>query len=129
MTLLIFFIAFVTALFSSAVVTSDGYGTHVTTPGENMFGINHDGVVQVLSSVNNASGCSGVLLAGGKHVLTAGHCVANKKSIWVRFHLPSGVVHIEAESWAAHPDYGVIQGSDVGVITLTQRAPLASIFH
>ncbi|MEM9159083.1 MAG: hypothetical protein AAGB46_08540 [Verrucomicrobiota bacterium] len=28
-----------------AVVTSDDYGTHITTPGEPMFGIDHAGVV------------------------------------------------------------------------------------
>lgn len=106
-----------------AVVTSDDYGTHVTTPGEEMFGINHDGVAQIL--MNGNFGCTGALLEGGMHVLTAGHCVnnANVVTITVRFTLESGQIDIEAHLWQPHPDFGSISGTDVGIITLSERAP------
>lgn len=106
-----------------AVVTSDDYGTHVTTPGEDMFGIDHDGVAQIL--MNGNFGCTGALLEGGMHVLTAGHCVnnANVVTITVRFTLESGQVDIEAHLWQPHPDFGSISGTDVGIITLSERAP------
>ena len=106
-----------------AVVTSDDYGTHVTTPGEDMFGINHDGVAQIL--MNGNFGCTGALLEGGMHVLTAGHCLnnANVVTITVRFTLESGQIDIEAHLWQPHPDFGSISGTDVGIITLSERAP------
>ena len=106
-----------------SVVTSDDYGTHVTTPGEEMFGINHDGVAQIL--MNGNFGCSGALLEGGMHVLTAGHCLNNENivSITVRFTLDSGEVNIEAHLWQPHPDFGTVSGTDVGIITLSERAP------
>lgn len=106
-----------------AIVTSDDYGTHITTPGVSLFDLNHDGVAQVRNNGNFS--CTGSLLKGGMHVLTAGHCVSNEniQEIVVRFELASGVVDIPAHSWRAHPDYPRIPGSDLGIITLTQRAP------
>ncbi len=106
-----------------AVVTSDDYGTHVAEPGVPMYGIDHDGVVQILS--NGSFSCSGALLEGGMHVLTAGHCVSNENisTITVRFTLADGIVDIEAHSWEPHPDFGNVSGTDVGIITLLERAP------
>ena len=37
---------------SKGVVTSDGNGTHIGTPGVAMFGIDHDGVVEILRNGN-----------------------------------------------------------------------------
>ncbi len=122
---LVYFLFWTNDLFHTnwAVVTSDDYGTHVTTPGEDMFGINHDGVAQIL--MNGNFGCTGALLEGGMHVLTAGHCVnnANVVTITVRFTLESGQIDIEAHLWQPHPDFGSISGTDVGIITLSERAP------
>ncbi len=105
-----------------AIVTSDAYGTHIAEPNQPMFGINHDGVIQILRNGNFS--CSGALLEGGRHVLTAGHCVSNPNgAITVRFELESGFLDIEAESWEAHPQFSIVPGSDVGIITLAERAP------
>ncbi len=108
---------------SWAVVTSDGYGTHVVNPGEEAFGIDHDGVAQIL--MNGNFGCTGALLEGGMHVLTAGHCLNNPNTalITVRFTLEEGVVDIQAHSWSPHPEFPQISGTDVGIITLSERAP------
>lgn len=59
-------------------------------------------------------------------MLTAGHCVANEsiQSIVVRFELASGTVDIGARSWMAHPDYPETFGTDLGIITLAERAPV-----
>ena len=74
--ILVFFVLFLAfAQFqqnSKGVVTSDGNGTHITTPGVAMFGIDHDGVVEILRNGNFS--CSVALLKGAFHVLTAGHC-------------------------------------------------------
>ena len=74
--ILIFFVLFLAfAQFqqkSKGVVTSDGNGTHIATPGVAMFGIDHDGVVEILRNGNFS--CSVALLKGAFHVLTAGHC-------------------------------------------------------
>ncbi|MBT3480704.1 MAG: trypsin-like serine protease, partial [Opitutales bacterium] len=82
-------IVFLSPHLLDGVVTSDGYGTHIMEPGELVNGINHDGVIQILRNGNFS--CSGALLEGGRHVLTAGHCVSNQQgSITVRFELGSG---------------------------------------
>ena len=109
---------------TQGVVTSDGNGTHLTEPGEPMFGINHDSVVQVLR--NGGFSCSGALLEGGYHVLTAGHCVSSDtiQSMSVRFLLEDRTIEIPAVFWQPHPDYPDIQGLDIGIITLAERAPI-----
>ena len=74
--------------------------------------------------------CTGALLADGKSVLTAGHCVkgniGNISRIRVVFYPPSGQVVITAASWDANPNYSgnyVIDENDVGVIHLASDAP------
>ncbi len=121
--LLLLALASVSSSQSWGVVTSDAYGTHIANPGEAMFGINHDGVAQIL--MNGNFGCSGALLEGGMHVLTAGHCVNNENlaSITVRFTLEGQEIDIAAHSWIPHPDFPQVSGTDVGIITLSQRAP------
>lgn len=108
----------------TAIVTSDDYGTHITTPGIPEQGVDHDGVGQIRS--NGSFSCTGSLLEGGMHVLTAGHCVVaeNINSIVVRFETESGIVDIAASSWTAHPDYPETFGTDLGIITLAERAPV-----
>lgn len=108
-----------------AVVTSDSYGSHIAAPGVSMFGINHDGVVKVIAiNQNGSSFGSGALLAGGIHVLTAGHVLKNTAiSYEVTFYLPTGNITIPVDSWQRHPDYGIIPGSDIGVVTLSEKAP------
>lgn len=74
--MLVFFVSFLAVdqfqRYREGVVTSDGNGTHITTPGMAMFGIDHDGVVEILRNGNFS--CSVALLKGAFHVLTAGHC-------------------------------------------------------
>jgi uncharacterized protein YjiK len=124
MRLLRFFFATLFLSPTHGVVTSDGNGTHLTEPGVPMFGLDHDGVVQVLR--NGAFSCSGSLIEGGYHILTAGHCVSAEtiQSMSVRFLLEDRTIEIPAVSWRAHPDYPDIQGLDLGIITLAERAPI-----
>jgi hypothetical protein len=111
---------------AEAIITSDGNGTHIAQPGTPMFGINHDGVARLIAQMSTGGSalCSGTLLEGGRHVLTAAHCVDNAdiQSISVRFELPAGNVTIPATSWTPHPLGRSVR--DVGIITLSQRAPL-----
>jgi len=107
-----------------AIITSDGNGTHVTQPGVPMFGVDHDGVCRLTVRTGTGSAlCSGTLLEGGRHVLTAAHCVddENIQSISLRFDLSTGSTTLQASAWEPHPDFS--GGHDVGVITLASRAP------
>ena len=74
--------------------------------------------------------CTGSLLADGKTVLTAGHCVSHLpgavQSISVDFYpVNSTAVNLVASSWQANPLYSgqVIDENDVGVIHLAAEAP------
>lgn len=93
-----------------------------------MFGFNHDGVAKlVIRTQSGAATCTGTLLPGGKHILTAGHCVNNAtiQSITVQFELSSGTTSITAASWHPHPLFNQQndQGHDVGIIVLNSVAP------
>ena len=94
-----------------------------------------DGVAQLYmrnSLGNIASGCSGTLMAGGRAILTAAHCVSNGASLTafsvdVRFLGPSGFVTYTVSTQAqikVRPGYNgsVINTRDVAVLYLDQSA-------
>jgi hypothetical protein len=68
-------------MYEPALVTSDGIGTHATSPGVPAFGVNVDGVARVFidnnPDINLGSLCSGSLLSTGRHLLIAAHCLAD----------------------------------------------------
>lgn len=109
-----------------ALVTSDGFGTHIAEPGVSYFGISHDGVGEVM--VDRFFHCTGALLEGGRHVLTAAHCVRAdplESEMAVRFTLKDGTrLTLEAETWQPHPKFQKEQGYDVGIIVLKEHAPV-----
>ena len=65
----------------NVIMTSDVAGSHTTTPGTLAFGIDVDGVGRMVvddnPALNDTSTCSGALLSGGQHFITAAHCVAD----------------------------------------------------
>lgn len=115
-------------------VTSDGVGTHVTTPGVPAFGVNVDGVAELFVDNNaavNAGGLgSGALLWTGSHILTAAHVVTNSLGVkniidgadgnFAFFDLPGGggFVSYGSSDVYVHPLWNgdVSDGYDIAII-------------
>ena len=76
-----------------AVVTSDGNGTHITTPGVSAFGVNHDGVGDLLiETTGDASfdyrGTASLLTLGGRRwAIAAAHLVTDGAGNKIANHL------------------------------------------
>ncbi|MCI0465238.1 MAG: trypsin-like serine protease, partial [Gemmataceae bacterium] len=90
-------------------------------------GSSYDGVV----SLGN---CTGTLLATGRHILTAAHCVdlnddgaVDVSSVSVRFDLPgrSITLNVPAAEITIHPSYNgdASDGSDLAILELPEVAP------
>ncbi|MEM9417445.1 MAG: trypsin-like serine protease [Planctomycetota bacterium] len=109
-------------------VTSDGSGTHVTTPGVNSFGLDHDGVGDLLFSDTSGSTfrCSGALIGGGQYILSAAHCFTDGAgtqtvtSASFSVDTPTGTVSATASTIDIHPMWNgqFFNGYDVAVLTL-----------
>lgn len=116
-----------------AIVTSDGVGTHVVTPGVPAFGVNLDGVVFIGSEAFPGLGGGTGALISDTHILTAAHNIVSTQRpalnpfvTSVRFDLPGGPVWIPVKGYAVHPDYDPINSglnSDVAVLELASPAP------
>ncbi len=121
------------------IITSDASGTHTTTPGVPAFGVNHDGVGDML--IDNDSDdffdirCSGSLLqiGGRQWAVTAAHCVtdslANKdvQSLRMEFHTASGSKFSfvsDPSQVHVHPNWGgnTLNGFDVALIRFDEPA-------
>jgi secreted trypsin-like serine protease len=88
-----------------------------------------DGVPQLsISTSTRTSGCSGVLLSTGLHVLTAAHCVpGTATSATATFHTAAGNAVVSGSKFTVQPgwDGNVAHGNDLAIITLDQKAPVA----
>jgi secreted trypsin-like serine protease len=122
------------------LVTSDASGTHTTTPGTPTFGLNNDGVTDLLITFPPGPGGgtfrgTGALLPTGLHILTAAHVVTNNSGALVpgttgtvEFEVPGGSVFRNVSSITVHPSYNgnATSGNDIAVITLSALAPAAA---
>ena len=125
-------------------VTSDNPpngGTHVTTPGVAVNGLNHDGVGRLFIDNNAAPGlgsiCSCSLLGGGQALLTAAHCVTNNAGVknvidgqdgnTVTFNLAGGpqTFNFNSAGVMVAPGYNgdSSEGNDIAVISLAGPVP------
>lgn len=84
-------------------------------------GQGYDGVVQV--SAQGGYG-SGVLLHGGRAVLTAAHTISGSDAVTVRLETPTGRIDLSASQYALHPFYDVSNGNnDLALVWLSEPAP------
>lgn len=97
----------------------------VVTPGTTPF----DGVADLI--IDNAFRCTGSLLTGGRHILTAAHCLTddsgnltanNVQATWM---LPSGNVTLGSNAFSVHPGWtgDIFIANDLAIITLPTVAP------
>lgn len=90
---------------------------HRILPGEG-----YDGVVQVAAGGFYGSG---VLLHGGRAVLTSAHVLDGADSVTVRLDTPNGRISLPTTSYALHPGYDATQAnSDLALVWLEAPAPL-----
>lgn len=125
------------------IVTADGIGTHVTTPGVPIMGLNHDGVAELRININSLESVRGTgsLLSTGRHVLTAAHGLTNSlaeinvASVTAYWHLSTGVVSDTSSNLTVHPLYNgsVTDGYDVAIIEfdtpITPDVPRYELFN
>lgn len=89
-----------------------------------MPGEGYDGVVQV--SAGGFYG-SGVLLKGGRAVLTAAHVVDGAETITVRMDTFAGRINLPASQYVLHPYYDIANGNgDLSLIWLDAPAPVSA---
>lgn len=112
------------------IVSVDDPANHVVSPPSPF-----DGVARLtVGTAAGTFGCSGTLLSGGRHLLTAAHCLdgngdgsADVSSFSATFNLASGPLTLGGASYALAPgwtgDFG--DGADLGIVTLAATAPLA----
>ena len=111
-----------------AIVVTDDPDNHLVIPQDEAF----TGVVSLNFFGNQ--GCTGSLLKGGKHILTAAHCVTiafedlglNLNDINVVFDLPQGQVSRNLSAAHIFPGWDINNffiGRDIAVLRLSETAP------
>ncbi|ARV58765.1 hypothetical protein BZZ01_09040 [Nostocales cyanobacterium HT-58-2] len=114
-----------TAELAGAIVTAGDSQSHQLVPGE------FSGVVSINTATNH---CTGSLLKGGLHILTAAHCITDDNGKFktsdlnktkATFNLSTGSVSIPVTDFFVHPNYDgkFYKGNDIAVLRLSTSAP------
>lgn len=113
-----------------ALVTSDALGTHTTTPGGVQFGVNTDGVGDLIidNDFDDAfdARCSASLLefGGRRYALTAAHCLSSSsgdviaQKVQLTWQTPTGNVVAQSTTVHTHPLFtgNVRDGFDLALV-------------
>ena len=106
-------------------VTSDGSATHTTTPGTPVFGVDHDGVADlIISRPEGNARCTGSLLNDGQSLLTAAHCLTDNdgnpvaSNINATWELATNNVSESSADVTIHPMYNgdLTDGYDIAIV-------------
>ncbi|MFN2349901.1 MAG: hypothetical protein ABR558_10080 [Thioalkalivibrio sp.] len=89
-------------------------------------GEGYDGVVQVAAEGFYGSG---VLLNGGRAILTSAHLLAGAENVAVRMDMPGGPIQLSASKYAIHPDYDPINSKRQGTVTLDELLLTSLLSH
>lgn len=109
---------------AQAVVSAGNPADWIAAPGA-MGGL-LDGVAQILYTDSfGAWACSGTLLAGGQHVVTAAHCADEFSQMSVRFR--EGEVQRGVASAQVLPQWSGWNGTGTDIAVLTLDAPVTGI--
>lgn len=123
------------------IMTSDGApsgGTHTTTPGLSVWGLDHDGVADLIITRSDGTfRCSGVLLSTGRHILTAAHGLTDSSgnlitsSVTAQFELPGPDVFSTTSTFDVHGswDGNVTHGYDIAILTLSSPPAGAATYE
>lgn len=117
--------ALVTGTPTLAITTYDVNVNNVAGPGTvTTGGVNLDGMAQVITSIG---ACSGALLAGGTHILTAAHCVHNGAMVGAAtinfftangdFSFATSDIYV-APGWSGMPGT-LLDGGDLAILALS----------
>jgi len=123
-------------------VTADGLGTHILSPNSTISypgidtSLDHTGVVELILTLTSGGAirCSGSLLPGGTHILTAAHCVTDNSGVIdvnggsANFNLAGGSSSVGISTVTAHPDWNgsLLGGNDIAIIALNGAAPVSA---
>ncbi len=119
------------APYRNYLVTSDTAGSHTTTPGTPAFGVDHDGVADVIISIPGPNGGTfrgtGSLLPDGRSIVHAAHLIHDQAdvfqsgtSVTATWTLSGGPVSASSSTFAIHPSYNPTnstEGYDIAVTT------------
>lgn len=106
-------------------VTSDGSATHTTTPGTPVFGVDHDGVADlIITRSEGTARCTGSLLSDGQSLLTAAHCLTDNDgapvitNVQATWQLAAGDVIQSSADVTIHPMYNgdLTDGYDIAIV-------------
>ncbi|MBW4630444.1 MAG: trypsin-like serine protease [Iphinoe sp. HA4291-MV1] len=118
-----------TAQLARAIVTTNDPELHRVGTGD------FSGVALITSVTDDIkSSCTGSLLKGGSHILTAAHCLTDTNGQFqtnyvnttqATFNLPTGSVSIPVVDFFVHPEYDGVyyKGNDIAVLRLETPAP------
>ena len=132
-----------TAPTANAIVTSDAPGTHVVSPGEEVFDLNLDGVASLTYAIPdfNEIGCTGSLISD-RHIISAAHCFDSETGLFdegadgnvdefLKLFEYTATFHLQDQTIEIPLDLGEVQFpgewpevySDIAIVQLAEDAP------
>jgi hypothetical protein len=123
------------ASYREYIVTSDTAGSHTTTPGVPAFGVDPDGVADLIIPLTSGGAvrCTGTLLPGGQSILHAAHCVTDgsgnidASSVNATWTLSGGPVTASSSTISVHPLWSGNSPAGYDIAVTTFASPVSSL--